>query len=62
MSAIAAEEGPPDCCDACAMDAATLLDRHPEVPSISFGGLVVKRDGSGGLCGNKKNYFTAQSC
>ena len=24
--------------------------------------IVVKRDGSGGLCGNQNNYFTAPSC
>ena len=62
MLAIAAEQGPPGFCESCAMDAAGLLENHPRVPSITLGGLVVKRDGSGGLCGNQNNYFTAPSC
>ena len=62
MSAIAAEQVPPDCCDGCAVDAIGLLENHPRVPSITLGGLVVTRDGSGGLCGNQNNYFTAPSC
>ena len=62
MSAIADEQGPPDCCDGCAVDAIGLLENHEDVEEITLGGLVVTRDGRGGLCGNQINYFTAPSC
>ncbi len=62
MSAIADEQGPPDCCDGCAVEAIGLLENHPEIDEITLGGLVVTRDGRGGLCGNQNNYFTAPSC
>ena len=62
MDAIARVEGPPDCCDGCAVDAIGLLENHEDVEEITLGGLVVTRDGRGGLCGNQINYFTAPSC
>ena len=43
MLAIARAEGPPDCCDGCAVDAIGLLENHEDVEEITLGGLVVTR-------------------